>query len=155
MEIRPFKPSDAEAVWELHNLALQETGAHLGNGPWDDDLKNIPEVYKQNQGCFLVGVLDNRIVAMGALKRTDMNRGEIKRMRVHPDFQRRGFGAQILIALETEAKHLGYKILHLDTTTLQTAAQKLYEKYGYRKIGKTKFKGLDILLYEKRLTEPN
>ncbi len=155
MIIRPYEPADAEALWELHNLALQETGAHLGNGPWDDDLKDIPVVYEQNRGRFLVGVLDDRIVAMGAVKRTDPNRAEIKRMRVHPDFQRRGFGAELLDALEVEAKDLGYQVLHLDTTTLQTASQKLYEKHGYRRTGQTQVGGLDTLLYEKELTEPN
>lgn len=155
MTIRSYEPADSEAVWELHNVALQATGAHLGNGAWDDDLKNIPQLYQQNQGCFLVGVLDGRIIAMGAVKRADVNRAEIKRMRVHPDFQRRGFGTELIKALETEARRLGYEVLHLDTTTLQTAAQKLYEKHGYRQVGETQIAGLDTLLYEKKLTEPN
>ena len=154
MIIRPYEPSDLDAVWELHNVALEATGAHLGNGPWDSDLKDIPNVYQRNQGCFLVGVLDGRIVAMGALRRTDPIRAEIKRMRVHPEFQQRGFGTQILKALEAEARRLGYQVLHLDTTTLQTAAQKLYEKQGYRKIGTTKIGRFDALLYEKQLTTP-
>ena len=58
MIIRPYEFSHSEAVWELHNVALRDTGAHIGNGPWDDDLKDIPAVYEQNQGRFLVGVLD-------------------------------------------------------------------------------------------------
>ncbi len=152
MIIRPYESTDSKAVWDLHNLALQGTGAHLGNGPWDADLNNIPVVYEQNQGCFLVGALDGRIIAMGAVKRTDPNRAEIKRMRVHPDFHRRGLGANLLIALEAEAKRLGYQILHLDTTTLQPAAQRLYEKYGYSLVGTTQIGGLDTILYEKKFT---
>jgi len=155
MTIRPYKPSDSHAVWELHNLALQNTGAHLGNGGWDADLKDIPVVYEQNQGCFLVGVLDGRIVAMGGVKRTDPNRAEIKRMRVHPDFQRRGYGTELLKALESEAMRLGYQVLHLETTTLQTGAQKLYEKQGYRIVRKGEVAGLKTLLYEKKLTMPD
>jgi ribosomal protein S18 acetylase RimI-like enzyme len=151
--IRPYESKDSHAVWELHNLALQNTGAHLGNGPWDDDLGNIPQVYQQNRGVFLVGVFDNQIVAMGAVKHTDATRAEIKRMRVHPDFQCRGFGAVLLNALEVEARRLGYQVLQLDTTTLQKAAQKLYEKHGYRKIGRTQLRGLETLLYEKELTK--
>jgi N-acetylglutamate synthase-like GNAT family acetyltransferase len=60
-------------------------------------------VYLKNQGEFLVGVCEGRIVAMGALRRTTNERAEIKRMRVHPDFQRCGFGQMILEALETDA----------------------------------------------------
>ncbi len=149
MMIRPYESADSEAVWELHNLALANTGAHLGNGPWDADLKSIPQVYQQNGGAFLFGVLYGRIVAMGGVKRIDKANAEIKRMRVHPDLQRRGFGTHLLTALETEAIRLGYRNLHLETTTLQKAAQKLYEKHGYRKIGEDKVAGLDTLLYEK------
>lgn len=76
MTIRPYRPADAEAVWNLHNLALRGTGAHLGNGPWDADLKNIPQIYERNHGCFFVGVHDGHIVAMGAVKRADGHRAE-------------------------------------------------------------------------------
>jgi len=151
MKVRPYKPGDSEAVWQLHNLALRDTGAFLGNGPWDEDLKDIPSAYENNHGCFLVGLIEDQIVAMGAVRRIDTIQAELKRMRVHPDFQRRGFGTKLLILLEAEAKRLGYRILHLDTSTLQTASQKLYEKHGYRKTGETKVDRLDVLLYEKKL----
>jgi ribosomal protein S18 acetylase RimI-like enzyme len=153
IEIRPYRANDAEAVWDLHNLALEGTGAHLGNGPWDRDLRSIPEVYQTGGGSFLVGETEGRIVAMGGLKRTSSDRAEIKRMRVHPDFQRRGFGTAILLGLESEARRLGYTLLHLDTTTLQVAAQGLYEKHGYRRTGETRVGGLDVILYEKGLLE--
>ena len=118
--------------------------------PWDDDLRDIPAVYQQAGGAFLVGIVDGRIVAMGAVKRIDAARAEIKRMRVHPEFQRRGFGSAMLNALEDEARHLGYHILQLDTTVLQTAARALYERHGYRVIRKGTVAGLDTLWYEKR-----
>ena len=152
MIIRSYKSTDLDTVWKLHNEALQATGAHLGNGSWDQDLKNIPEIYLQNQGCFLVGVKNEHIVAMGALKRTDSIRAEIKRMRVHPNFQQRGYGTELLKALETEATRLGYQMLHLDTTTLQIAAQKLYETHGYQKVGTGTVGEFNTLLYEKTLT---
>jgi ribosomal protein S18 acetylase RimI-like enzyme len=150
-EIRRYRQDDADAVWDLHNLALEGTGAHLGNGPWDKDLKRIKEVYLDRGGEFLVGVLDGRIVAMGGLNRTDEERGEIKRMRVHPDHQRRGLGTAILEHLESGARSFGYKTLHLETAVVQTAAQKLYEKHGYREVGRTVVGGLDTILYEKRI----
>jgi ribosomal protein S18 acetylase RimI-like enzyme len=153
MTIRPYESSDFDAVWELHNIALEATGAHLGDGPWYQDLKDIPNVYLKNHGCYLVGLTDDRLVAMGAVKRTDSIRAEIKRMRVHPDFQQRGYGTEILKNLEAEARRLGYQLLHLDTATIQTTAQKFYEKHGYHKIGISSIGGIDIVLYEKRLSE--
>ena len=69
MEVRRYIASDHDAVWDLHNLALNEVGAHAGSGPWDDDLHRIDAEYIDAGGEFYVGIIDGRIVAMGALKR--------------------------------------------------------------------------------------
>jgi hypothetical protein len=56
-------------VWTLHYLALKAAGADiLGEGPWDDDLRDIPSSYLDGSGDFLVGVINDEIVAMGALR---------------------------------------------------------------------------------------
>src|SRR5690349_6283609 len=115
LNIREYSDTDADAVWDLHVIGLEQTGSHAGHGPWDDDLRNIRYVYLRRSGTFLVGEYEGRIVAMGALRRTSATSAEIKRMRVHPDFQRRGFGQAILRALEARAAQLGCTTLHLDT----------------------------------------
>lgn len=158
--LRRYTPADQEAVEYLHVSAIQQTGAYLGRGPWDDDVYAIEDVYLKNQGEFLIGECDGLFVAMGALKRTNSQRAEIKRMRVHPDYQGRGCGQRILDALEVRARALGYQTLHLDTSTLQIAAQKLYEKNGFREvgrdtygqeIGKDTYQPLEVILYEKQV----
>lgn len=152
LEIRRYREADHDAIWALHNLALAPTGAHLGNGLWDDDLHHIETAYLSSGGDFLVGIYDDQIVAMGALKRTSPVRAEIKRMRVHPDYQRRGFGQSMLVHLESRARELGYTDVHLETTTLQKAAQQLYLKHGYREIGRKRVGPFDVIVYEKNLT---
>jgi GNAT superfamily N-acetyltransferase len=82
-----------------------------------------------------VGTQDDIMVAIGALKRITLTVAEITRMRVKPQFWRRGFGQAILNELEDSARTLGYRILCLDTTVQQIAAQKLYSKNGYREVG--------------------
>jgi ribosomal protein S18 acetylase RimI-like enzyme len=158
--LRRYESADQVAVEHLHVLAIQQTGAYLGRGPWDDDIYAIEEVYLKNQGEFLIGEYDGLFVAMGALKRTSPQRAEIKRMRVHSDYQGRGYGQLILNELEAHARSLGYHTLHLDTSTLQIAAQRLYEKNGYREvgrdhyrqeIGKDSYQMLEVILYEKQL----
>jgi len=135
----------------LHVHAIQQTGAYLGRGPWDDDVYAIEEVYLKNRGEFLIGECDGLFVAMGALKRTSPERAEIKRMRVHPDYQGRGYGQLILDELEARARALGYQILHLDTSILQIPAQRLYEKNGFREVGRDIYQDLEVILYEKQL----
>lgn len=151
LTIRRYKPADREAIEYLHVFALQQTGAYLGRGPWDDDLYAIEEAYLNNHGEFLVGECDGVTVAMGALHRTTPTRAEIKRMRVHPDYQGRGFGQLILNELEARARTLGYTTLHLDTSVVQLAALRLYEKNGYHEVGREMKKQLECILYEKEL----
>ena len=151
LRIRGYQDGDHDAVWNLHNLALNEVGAHAGNGPWDDDLHAIRRVYLDSQGEFLVGLADDEIVAMGALRRTDTGRAQITRMRVHPRSQRRGFGHLILERLEDRARELGYDTLHLDTTVEQDAAQAFYRAHGYRETGRTRLGPFRVILFEKRL----
>jgi GNAT superfamily N-acetyltransferase len=152
LEIRRYCPSDHDAVWALHNLALNQVNAHGGNGAWDDDLHQVEDAYLRDGGDFLVGTLAGRIVAMGALKRVDGRCAEVKRMRVHPDWQRRGLGSAILRALEARARELGYTVLRLDTTTRQPAAQAFYARSGYVRVGTDRYGEFDLILYEKTLT---
>ena len=149
--LRRYTSADREAVEQLHVHAIQQAGAYLGRGPWDDDIYAIEETYLNNHGEFLIGEWDGIFVAMGALRRTNVERAEIKRMRVHPDYQGRGIGQIILSELETRARTLGYKTLHLDTSVVQFAAQRLYEKNGFREVGRKTYHNLEVILYEKAL----
>ena len=135
INVRQYLPGDKNAVWTLHNEALAGTSAHPGNGPWDDDLHDIEGHYLSPGGSFLVGLVDGKIVAMGALKRMDGTAGEIKRMRVAPHYQGRGYGQAVLLALEYLAQKMGLSKLELETTDVQPAAQQLYKQNGYRETG--------------------
>lgn len=152
LRVRQYARGDADAVWSLHNSALNDVGAHAGDGPWDDDLHRIEESYLEAGGEFLVAELDGRIVAMGALLRSDDQRAEIKRMRVAPDVQRQGYGRTILRLLEQRARDLGYSVLHLDTTTKQESAQGLYRQHGFQEVGSGSHGDFELILFEKRLS---
>lgn len=88
---------------------------------------------------------------MGALRRSGPQRAEIKRMRVAPASQRRGFGRRVLEHLETRAAELGYTRLHLDTTAEQRAAQALYRSHGYRETAREQRARFELIFYEKQL----
>ena len=134
MKIRRYRSADHDAVWELHNVALLQIGAHAGNGPWDGDLHRIEAVYISPGGEFFVGTSSGRIVAMGALLRHSANQASIRRMRVHPDVQRKGLGRQMLSALEQRAAELGFRTLILETTVQQVPAIQLYSRSGYEEV---------------------
>ena len=151
MKIRRYRDLDHDDVWALHNLVLEDAGAHAGTGPWDNDLHRIEATYLDRAGEFLVGTHSSTIVAIGALLRLSTDTAEIKRMRVHPHFQRQGFGQAVLGALEARAVELGYATLTLDTTVIQVAAQGFYLKNGYSETGRTRVGEFDVVRYEKLL----
>lgn len=151
MKIRRYLTMDHDAVWELHNVALLEIDAHAGSGHWDDDLHRVEAEYIEAGGEFLVGTVSGQIVAMGALLRISEERGEIRRMRVHPDFQRRGLGRQMLLALEQRAVQLGFRTLILDTTAKQLAAIRLYTRSGYREVSRSRETRFEILQFDKKI----
>lgn len=151
--LRRYATGDFDHVWWLHVEPLRATGAYLGDD-WYDDLRDIEGIYLDNGGEFLVGALPSdpaRLLAMGALRRSGEASAEVKRMRVHPVAQGRGYGRQVLVALEARAAELGFTLLHLDTSTLQIPAQRLYESTGYVAVRRGLIRGLELIFYEKRL----
>ena len=90
---------------------------------------------------------------MGGFIRTSDGEAEIKRMRVHSDYQRRGFGRAILKVLEDRARELGVELLRLETTVQQQAAIQLYRKNCYVATGRGETLGFDVIRYEKRLRQ--
>jgi ribosomal protein S18 acetylase RimI-like enzyme len=144
LTIRSYLPSDREAVRDLHVTALEAVGARAidpeGRGI-DADFADIDGVYLRNGGEFLVGLLGDRIVAIGALKRSSSTVAEITRMRVHPQFWRRGYGENMLRHLEIAAGSRGCTELWLDTLPIQRAAQHLYIKNGFREYGRVQVRG--------------
>jgi ribosomal protein S18 acetylase RimI-like enzyme len=151
LELRTFEAGDAEAVWDLHDAALSAAAVHGGRGPWEDDLRDIQGAYLEPGGEFLVGFAEGTLVGMGGLLRHSPDAAEVKRMRVHPDFQRQGFGRQILDALESRAAALGCREIRLDTTAEQIAARQLYESAGYRETGRRHTERFLFVDFEKRL----
>jgi ribosomal protein S18 acetylase RimI-like enzyme len=151
VELRSFRPEDADGVWELHDAALEAAGVHGGRGPWEADLDDVGASYLAAGGEFLVARVGATVIGMGGLLPHSAARGEIKRMRVHSDFQRRGLGRRILEALEQRARALGLRELCLDTTEDQGAARRLYESAGYRETGRREAARFTFVDFEKSL----
>lgn len=170
--IRPYEPTDADAVWSLHERALRDAGAfdpeltHL-----DADLRRIEEAYTDVGGTFLVGEADDAIRAMGAVRPLSAppihdesfleaghaahvddpdHAAALKRMRVDPEYYRQGFGSALLAELEAWARDR-FDSLVLDTTTTQGAAVAFYETHDYRRVDRETTDHGTVLFYRKRL----
>ncbi len=99
LHIRRYQSQDRTSVKTLYLLGLnrfsasEKTESYLIETP---DLDNVEETYLSQRGEFLVGIEDNRLVAMGGMKSLSEKSAELKRMAVHPDYRRNGYGQAIL-----------------------------------------------------------
>lgn len=77
---------------------------------------------------------DDRLLAMGALKRLDCGSAEIKSMRTHPDHLGRGAGRAVLDHLIEQARKGGARRISLETGSgpLFAPALDLYRRRGFR-----------------------
>jgi GNAT superfamily N-acetyltransferase len=93
-----------------------------------------PEQMAPPSGAFLLVWRGEEAIACGGLKRLDAQACEIKRMFVAPQARGAGVAGVLLVALEEEARRLGYAIARLDTGPHQPHAQRMYERAGYHPI---------------------
>jgi GNAT superfamily N-acetyltransferase len=159
--VRRYDSADHERVLALHREGLAQVGLRPGDGVYyDHDFPRMREIYLDNGGEFIVGEpaatagSGRWIIAMGGLRRVDRHIAEMVRLRVHPCFQRRGFGAALVAALEQRAVELGYRVLHGDTTHLQGPALALYRRFGWRETGREAISGIVKIYLEKALGPP-
>jgi ribosomal protein S18 acetylase RimI-like enzyme len=148
--IRQYKQKDNAAVKALHFTYLEQFGVKPNN-QYDKDLDDIEGCYLNNNGDFLVGLVDNEIVAIGAVKKISTTKGVIKRIRVRENVQRKGYGEAILLRLVERASELGYSELYLDTMAQNIPAQRLFEKHGFIEKRREKLGFYDMVFYGKSL----
>lgn len=151
LAIRKYRETDHERVMHLHIEGLRQHNASIVDPSMDKDMQNILTTYIDNDGDFLVGIHDSMIVCMGAYRKRDYLTAEVKRIRVDSAYQRRGYGQDILTALEKSAKQKGFGRIILDTTTNQEPAILLFKKNGYREYTQKKFGDMNVVFFEKEI----
>lgn len=80
----------------------------------------------------IIGYVHGRPVACGCFKAIDSETAELKRMYVDRVYQGRGYGIEVVQALESWAAELGYGSMRLETGKGQPEAIGLYRKCGYQ-----------------------
>ena len=120
-----------QALVRRHLAGMHETSPPESVHAFDLDKLRAPGV------TFWSGWVDGKIAAMGALKRLDATRGEIKSMRVADAFLGCGAGRAMLGHILAEARRMGLKSLWLETGSAGafTPALKLYESAGFTRCG--------------------
>lgn len=101
----------------------------------DFDLDDIHEYYISKGGMFFIGTIDGEIMGTSAVRRTDDQTCEIRRIYVKRDLRGRGYGRDLFLHA------LGYSRYKCRTISLKTdrslvTAIRMYQKYGFTRVKK-------------------
>ena len=137
----------------LHRSAI--IGFTLGMSQQEDeaDLMAIEQVYLRGDGEFLVGFIDDRLIAMGGFKRLSNTSAELRRMRIERELQDRGYGTQLLRELERIAYQSGIRTLCLDTARRRPLTLEFYRKHGYQETGRGFYGEVETVQFSRILDE--
>ena len=134
VHIEPVAATSPEAQWCLARY-FDELGHRFEDGfdPGESTVAD-PREFDPPRGAFLVGTVDGRPVACGALKLLPGPVGYIKRMWVDDTVRGLGLGRRLLAALESTARDLGGQVVQLETNRVLSEAIRLYRSEGYREV---------------------
>ena len=130
--IRPFHRDDQAACRLLYRDGL--LGGQLADNDTGADIDDIAAAYTGRPGgCFLVAVnATGEVVGMIGVQHHDQGTGEVRRLRVRPDSQRRGIGSRLLEAALLFCQDHNYLKVTLDTYMHRGPALRLFEKFRFR-----------------------
>jgi len=153
--LRRAEPSDGPELRRLYRAAMRAEGTDPADVPDTDDLSDVESAYVEPGGEFLVVESENETVAMGglAVDGDDLadGEGELFRIGVDTDHQRRGYGSAILAGLEDAARERGLDRIVLTTARRQEAATEFYPAHGYERMGHERHGEYQLVRFAKSL----
>jgi GNAT superfamily N-acetyltransferase len=154
MHLIRYRDDYREPMLALHRRAL--VGIPLGLSQQEDeaDLGAIEQVYLRGGGEFLLGFINDRLVAMGGFQRLTDTSAELRRMRIEQELQGRGYGTQLLRELERLAFQSGIRTLGLAAARRRPLTLEFYRKHGYQETGQGFYGEVETVQFSKTLDEP-
>jgi len=121
--VRPYRPADEGAVIALwHACELTR--------PWNDPAKDIARKQRVQPELFLVGTLDDRVVAT-AMIGYEGHRGWINYLAVDPAHRRAGHARRLMDEAEQRLLELGCPKINLQLRKTNAQALGFYRALGY------------------------
>jgi N-acetylglutamate synthase-like GNAT family acetyltransferase len=120
-----------------HLRDLFIAGLIEGQVPGNDtgaDIENLHEAYFADEGhsAFWVAQYNGEVVGMIGVQRTSEDVAEVRRLRVHHDYRRRGVGTRLMEQAVNFCRHHGYLKVILDVRIERGPAIAMFEKFGFR-----------------------
>lgn len=144
---RPATLDESECVAEIARAAYGKYVSRIGRAP-------APMVadFTRAIAAGQVHVLEHpdHVVAFVVFYPRD-DHLHLENVAVHPDWQGRGLGRQLVAFVEAEARRHGVGAVELYTNALMTDNLALYPRLGYRELGRWWEDGFDRVFFRKQL----
>ena len=125
----------AEQIEQVRALFLEyqrAIGVDLCFQGFERELAKLPGDYAPPEGRLYLATVDAAPAGCVALRRLSAADCELKRLYVRPAFRASGLGIVLARRAIDAARQAGYRRVLLDTLPSMTAAQRLYQKLGFR-----------------------
>ena len=124
MQIRTYQNSDENAFVQL----WKDCGLVV---PWNNPRTDIERKLKENSEEIIIGEIENKIMA-SAIVGYDGHRGWVYYLAVHPKYQRRGFGEQLMQFAERHLLRLECPKINIMVRKTNSEVIDFYKSIGYK-----------------------
>jgi putative acetyltransferase len=153
MIIRPFEPSDADALAALFHASVHEAGIRDYSSEqvaaWSPSKPDSERYLQQAQGRTLLVAVDkdDRPIGYGDLE----SDGHIDHLYCLPDMVGTGVGSAIYAAIEAAAKTAGIAVLFVEASE---GARRLFERRGFVVDVRNDFTIDGVAIHNYRMSKP-
>lgn len=125
MELRRIEQRDLNSILVLEKILYKD--------PWNE--KNFDSELSHNDYAYMYVLLENDIVLGYAGFWLSYEYATITKVSINPALQNKGLGYYLFCKIMEIAKELGATSYSLEVRESNFIAQRVYEKYGYQKVG--------------------
>jgi putative acetyltransferase len=139
LTLRPIRPDDDPAVAAIIRRVMPEFGADgAGFAIHDAEVDTMSAAYQRPRHVyFVVEEIGGRVVGGGGvapLAGADSGTCELRKMYFLPEARGRGMGEAVVRRCLEAARAFGFTHCYLETLTGMNAAQRLYERLGFKRL---------------------
>lgn len=136
IEILPLVPSDNAAMAQvIRDVLIEHNVPKVGTAYADASLDCLYETYSHPKSVYFKLVKDGKIIGgagISALENGPDSVCELQKMYFLSEARGLGQGAAMMEACLERARTFGFKQCYLETMPYMEAAQRLYQKFGFR-----------------------
>ncbi len=142
--IRPYEHTDQDAVCHLYEEGRL---AAPGDQPDDrDDINRIQTCYmEQARTNFWVADYEGKVIGMIGVIEIQPHLAKVRRLRVTPEFQRRGVGIKLMETALEFCRRQDYLKVVLDTGIRQDTALEVFDRFAFQHDRTRRIDGKDVL----------